>query len=172
MEGSPSLSQGQDPLWHPWFSAQVDVHQSTSASRQYLQQMVQIRDDHIRSSRNLFAYSNSEVSCLGWWDGGPCGTRVRRGVDLQKRSDPRDPEEWMSEGIHLDAEAEYQEPDRAGIGFWLCFWPSQVIQHPLASASHLQNELIVTRKGSLRGLNTMMYGKCIAPSRQQQPSNC
>ena len=26
-------------------------------------------------------------------------------------------------------------------------------------------ELIVTRKGSLRGLNTMMYGKCIAPSR-------
>lgn len=41
---------------------------------------------------------------------------MRRGEDLQKRSDPRDPEEWMSEGIHLDAGGQNgQEPDRAGI---------------------------------------------------------
>lgn len=37
---------------------------------------------------------------------------MRRGEDLQKRNDPRDPGEWMSERIHLDAGGQNgQEPE-------------------------------------------------------------
>ena len=64
------------------------------------------------SSRNSLATATVRWACSGWWDGGPCGTRVRRGEDLQKRNDPRDPGEWMSERIHLDAGGQNgQEPE-------------------------------------------------------------
>ena len=74
MEGA-CPSQGQDPLQPPDFLPRWTCTQS-SISPQYniCEQMVQIRDDHIRFISELARYSNSEVSLpwlVGWrpvWD--------------------------------------------------------------------------------------------------------
>ena len=91
---------------------------------------------------------------------------MRRDEDLQKRNDPGDPGEWMSEGIHLDAGGQNgQEPDRAGIDSGSASDLHKLFRIPEPQFPHLQNGANSIQKGSLRGLNTMMYGKCIAPSR-------